>query len=54
MPELDSWSELASFATELLQRPDRLDALQQQVFSWWQDYKQGLKRQVESRLAAVL
>jgi len=54
MPELDSWSELASFATELMERPDHLNALQQQVFSWWQDYKQGLKRQVESRLAAVL
>ncbi len=54
LPELDSWDEVAAFARDLLQRPDKLNALQLQVFRWWQDYKLNLKRNVESRLAALI
>lgn len=53
LPEFDTWQELAAFARELLARAEELDALQEQVFLWWQGYKEDLRRQVESRLAEL-
>lgn len=54
LPEFDSWEAAAGFASELLQRPEKLNTLQQQVFRWWQDYKLSLKQKVENGLAALL
>lgn len=53
LPEFDTWPELATFAGELLESAEKLDALQVQVFRWWQDYKRSLRRQVEARLAEL-
>lgn len=54
LPEFDSWNENAAFAADLLQRPERLNTLQSQVFAWWQNYKQNLREKVESSLKALV
>jgi len=53
-PEADSWPELAAIARDLLQRPEKLNELQRQVFGWWQDYKLLLKQTLERKLAGLL
>jgi hypothetical protein len=54
LPEFDSWSELATFAAELLQRPEKLNALQRKAFDWWQDYKLNLRGELETSLEALI
>ena len=54
LPEFDHWDDAASFASEVLQRPDRLNVLQVEVFGWWQEYKLRLKQAVEQQLAGML
>jgi hypothetical protein len=53
LPEFDSWNEIAAFASDLLQRPERLNALQSKVFEWWQTYKLNLREKLQSSLAAL-
>lgn len=54
LPEFDHWSAAADFASEMLQKPERIDALQDEVFSWWRNYRHELRSRLEQRLAAVL
>ncbi|HKX55491.1 MAG TPA: hypothetical protein VJN01_05295, partial [Xanthomonadales bacterium] len=54
LPEFDYWDDAASFASEMLQCPERLNALQAEVFGWWQDYKLRLKKSVEQRLDRLI
>jgi hypothetical protein len=54
LPEFDRWDEAAGFASELLQRPGRLNSLQAVTFEWWRDYRQKLRTQLNNRLAALL
>lgn len=54
LPEADSWPELAAIACDLLQQPDQLNALQLEVFGWWQVYKQQLKKSLEGKFAELI
>lgn len=54
LPEFDRWDDAASFASEMLLRPKRLNTLQAEVFSWWQNYKAHLRRELTSRIAELI
>ncbi len=53
LPEFDSWDNAASHASELLQRPERLNELQAKIFGWWRNYRHQLRDRLNERLAAL-
>ncbi len=53
LPEFDHWDAAADFACEMLQRPERLNALQVEIFNWWRDYRNDLRSRLDNRLAGL-
>jgi len=54
IPTFDNWSEAAEFADGLLADSPALDALQAQIFTWWQNHKARLQSKVAHKIAALI
>jgi len=42
LPSFASWVNARRFMQHLLQSPDKMDALQDEIGAWWSNYKTGL------------
>jgi hypothetical protein len=51
IPTFDDWRAAVKFAKDLLSDKASLDALQAELFTWWQKYKSELQARVAGRLA---
>ena len=50
IPTFDDWKDAGEFAAELHTKKGSLNALQAQVFAWWQKYKNELQVRVAGKL----